>query len=250
MKIQPKFKKAIDTVRTLQHQDRYLGAFVFGSVARHEATDKSDLDVKIVIDHDSCGNINHPFLDGIKLDVSFGSFKQLEDMMDRQASKNERVPMIAESIILFDKTGKLKELKKRYQQVRPKKYTKADHQIIKFMAFHANDKIEKNLEKNEALALLGMHLNLNDIIKMHYQIRGRWYLGAKRIFEDLNEWDRPLSKLLRTYVLEKDTNKKFKIWTKMVDYVLEPVGGRQDVRENNCTCANCKRDLMALTNFQ
>lgn len=236
----------MEAIKALQHQDRYLGAFIFGSVARGEATDRSDLDVKVVIDKDGCENINHPFIDGVKLDVTFVSFPQLIDSMDRQAKKNERVPMIAESVILFDKTGKLKELKKKYQRVKPKKYTKADHQIIKFMAFHANDKIEKNLEKNEALAQLGMHLGLNDLIKMHYQIHGHWYLGAKRIFEDLDEWDRPLSRLLRAYVLEKDTNKKFKIWTKMIDQILKPVGGRQDVKENNCKCADCKKDLATL----
>jgi hypothetical protein len=47
-------------------------------------------------------------------------------------------------------------------------------------------------------------------------------------------------------VLEKDVTKKFVIWTKMVDYILKPIGGRQDVKENNCDCADCKRDLAAL----
>lgn len=244
--IAEKFNKAIKKVKALENHERYLGAFIFGSVARGEQTDKSDLDVKVLIDKDSCENINHPFINDIKLDITFMSLEQMEDSMNRQVKKNERVPMIAESIILFDKTGKLKELKKKYQKIKPKKYTKADHQMVKFMTFHANDKIEKNLESDRALALLGMHLNLNDLIKTHYHLKGRWWIGAKRLFQDLNSWDKSLAKLLKAYVLEKDDKKKFKIWSKMIDHVLEPIGGRQNVEDNNCGCAECKKDLANL----
>jgi predicted nucleotidyltransferase len=244
--IPDRYKNAINKIKKLAEQDRYLGAFIFGSVVRGEATDQSDLDVKVIIDKDTCENINHPFIDDIKLDITFFSFKQLEARMDHQVVKHERIPMIAESLILFDKTGKLKELKKRYKKAKPKRYKKDEYQLVKFIAHHANEKIEKSLEKDPAMALLGMHLNLNDIIKIHYQIRGRWLVGNKRIFLDLNSWDKPFLKLLKAYILEKDNLKKFKLWSKMIDHILKPIGGRQDVRENNCNCAGCRIDLKNL----
>jgi hypothetical protein len=223
-----------------------LGAFVFGSVARGEAMDRSDLDVKVIVNTDGCQSINHPFIDGIKLDISFISFEQLVDSTARQAKKHERIPMIAEAIIIFDKTGKLKALQKQYQKIKPKKYGHGDHQNIKFMAFHANEKIEKNLTRDPALAMLAMHLGLNDLIKMHYQIHGYWYLGAKRILADLYTWDKLFSGLLRSYVREANIQKKFQLWSKMLDYVLKPISGRQDIKDNNCSCTDCKKDLAAL----
>ncbi len=241
-----KFQKAIQQVKKLKNHDRYLGAFIFGSTVRGEAKEGSDLDVKVIIDKDSCKNINHPFINDIKLDISFYSFRQLEEVMDRQATRNVRVPMIAESIILFDKTGTLKKLKKKYQKIKPKKYTKDDHQLVKFLAFHATNKIEKNLVKDSTLALLGMHLNLNDLIQSHYHLKGRWWLGAKRLMGDLKTWDKKLAVLLERYVAESDIQKKFKLWLAMTDYILKPIGGRQNIEENNCDCKECRIDLYNL----
>ena len=74
-----KFQKALIILTKLKRYDRYVGAFVFGSVARGEATDMSDLDVKVIVRKDNtCHHINHPFLEGIKLDITFLSFQQLE----------------------------------------------------------------------------------------------------------------------------------------------------------------------------
>ena len=42
---------------------------------------------------------------------------------------------------------------------------------------------------------------------------------------------------------EKDDIKKYKLWSLLVDYILLPLGGLQDVKENNCNCVECKKDL-------
>ena len=67
-----RFRPAYASIEALQAQPRYLGAFIFGSLARGEATDASDFDVKVITDADStCTNINHPFVGGVKLDITF-----------------------------------------------------------------------------------------------------------------------------------------------------------------------------------
>src|SRR4051812_39467367 len=67
-----RFLPAISKVKDLQKHDQYRGAFIFGSVARGDTTEDSDLDVKVLIDRDAlCPNLSHPILNGIKLDLAF-----------------------------------------------------------------------------------------------------------------------------------------------------------------------------------
>jgi predicted nucleotidyltransferase len=106
------YKKAINKIKALKENDRYLGAYVFGSVARGEITQESDLDVKVVVGEDNlCKNINHPFIDGIKLDISFLSLEQLKESTEQEIKKGDRIPMVAEPLVVFDKTGELKKLR-------------------------------------------------------------------------------------------------------------------------------------------
>lgn len=72
MRVPNRFVPAVRAVETLAAEDRYLAALVFGSVAEGTATHASDLDVRVVVDQDNpCTNINHPRIDGVKLDITF-----------------------------------------------------------------------------------------------------------------------------------------------------------------------------------
>jgi len=87
--------------------------------------------------------------------------------------KGERMPMLAESIIVFDKTGKLTELKDKFKKVKPRKETQADFQQIHFMLYHSDNKAKTNLESDNATALLASSININDILKYYYHINGK-----------------------------------------------------------------------------
>ena len=92
--ISEKFNKAIQKIKDLEKSDDYIGAFIFGSVARDDASDDSDLDIKIIIKGDNlCQNISHPFINGVKLDLTFISQGQLAQMA-KQEQKEGRIPMI------------------------------------------------------------------------------------------------------------------------------------------------------------
>jgi predicted nucleotidyltransferase len=53
-----RFHAAYQAIQRLESYDRYRGAFIFGSLARQEATAHSDCDVQIIIDEDNpCTNV-------------------------------------------------------------------------------------------------------------------------------------------------------------------------------------------------
>jgi hypothetical protein len=145
----------------------YIGAFIFGSVVRGEHDKDSDFDVIVAVDkYNDCKEINHPIIKGLKLDISFRSLKQIKEMDDAVVKKGERLPMLAESIIVFDKTGKLTKLKNKFKNVKPKKASQKDFQQIHFMLYHSDNKARRNLEGDKATALLALSTNINDILSI------------------------------------------------------------------------------------
>lgn len=242
-----RFRAAVQAIEGLQAYERYLGAFIFGSLARLEATDKSDCDVQVIVDEDNaCTNINHPVIEGVKLDLTFLSLAQLKARTQQEMERHERLPMIAESVIVFDKTDQLLPLQEQAKQAQPIKTRDEELQFLQFMFFHGNDKVERNLEADPITALLVMHVGLNDFLHYHYQINQRWWVSSKRLLADLRSWDLPLALLLEQFVTTSDVQRKFACWSAIIDHILEPVGGRQPIAENNCDCAVCQRDLSTL----
>lgn len=243
-KIDPRFYKVYFQVLNLKKDGRYLGAFIFGSVARGDATAESDFDVKVIVDVDnSCNKINHPHIDGVKIDLTFQSFKQLQDFTNNEIKKRERVPMIAESIIVFDKTGDLANLKRLAKKTKPKKAQRKDYQLIQFLVYHVLNKAERNLIKDPHTALLVMSIDLNELLKMYYWIKGRWWVSTKRRLRDLRNFDPALTHLVENLLDSSNATDKFNYLLKVSDYILDLIGGRQPITENNCRCKVCKADL-------
>ena len=48
---------------------------------------------------------------------------------------------------------------------------------------------------------------------------------------------------LQQFVTTVDVHAKFGYWSAIIDFILQPLGGRQPISENNCDCAVCQHDL-------
>jgi predicted nucleotidyltransferase len=239
-----RFHLAYQHIERLAQHERYQAALIFGSLARGEVTDQSDMDVKVVTDGDNpCANVNHPVIGGVKLDLSFSSISQFRESLDREIARRERIPTLAESLIVFDKTGELTELCELAKAVQPRKLMPDEYQFLQFMFYHGNSKAERNLRNDPVTALLVMHVGLNDFLQYHYRIQGRWWVSSKRLLADLRGWDPALAQLIERFVTSCDVQSKFQAWSEIIDYILEPLGGRQPIAENNCHCPVCRVDL-------
>lgn len=243
----PRFQAGIDRIISLAEYQRYQAAFIFGSVAEGSSTDKSDLDVKVIVDTDSpCENINHPTFDDYKLDITFRSFKQIKKFTKDEINKGEREPNLVQGVILFDKTGELTKLQNKVRNTKPKRYTEKDFQFVQFMLYHANNKVERVLKDDPASSLYSMHANIGEVLKIHFKLSGKWWVSSKNIIRSLNQWDKELAQLVREFVSTTDVEKKYSYWSTIIDHVVKPMGGRQPIAENNCDCNVCQRDLALL----
>ncbi len=248
--IPPRFHEAVARIHALQRQDRYLAAFIFGSVARRETTAASDLDVCVITKEDNDPiSILHLRIGGVKLDLSFYSMDQMSQQNKKALKKIPRVrPMLAESIVVFDKTGQLDVLRQEALRVMPAKHDEEELPHLRFLIYHMDDKVRRNVIQDPASAQLAIHMCLAELIDFHYGLQGHWRVSSKRILADLDAWDPSGAHLLRMLVIEPDLLGKFRLWSRFIDHVLEPFGGRGDISENPHVSA-CSvqglRDLMA-----
>lgn len=241
------YRKAIQKLKLLENSQSYEAAFIFGSTARKQITKHSDLDVVIITSSkETCTQVNHPFIEGIKLDLSFINFTQLEQRNQEEIESAKRIPILAESTILFDKTGKLKKLRRTAKKSKPKVLGKKEHQWIQFMVYHATNKAKRYLESDPTSSLYSLHSNIGEILKFHYQINQRWWISDKRLVNDLREWDPKLARLLKSFITTSTPQTKFSFWEKICKHVLKPLGGLQEIAEINCNCTICQKHLKQL----
>jgi len=246
--VAPRFRRGYEAVASLERYPRYLGAVIFGSVAEGTTDHNSDLDVRVAVDEDNpCQNINHPMIDDYKLDLTFASLAQMRRQIEEEMeSAWNRSPNLATALIVFDKTGELRKLKEYACQAQPRSYRAEDHQFVQFALYHADNKVSRCLEDDPLSSLYSMHANIGEVLKIHYRLSGRWWVSSKRVLGDLERWDIPLAKLLRKFVSTADAREKHALWTRIIDHVLLPLGGRKPISENNCDCENCRTDLQNL----
>ncbi len=246
-KLSEPFLTAYKKIEELQKHDRYQAAYVFGSLVRGEQDKNSDLDVMVIVDSkNDCKEINHPIINGLKLDLTFRSLDQIRKINEDIVQKGERIPMITESIIVFDKTGGLTKLKREFKNIKRKKAGKKDFQQIQFMLYHADNKSKRNLDADKATALLAMGINISEILKFHYHINGKWWLSNKRLLPDLRNWDPKMAKLIEKFVATTEVKIKYKHWSQILEHVAKPLDGRKEISEINCNCEVCREDLKLL----
>jgi len=66
---------------------------------------------------------------------------------------------------------------------------------------------------------------------------------------DLGTWDESLIHLIERFVSACKIEAKYHFWSAIIDHILQPLGGRQPIVENNCDCAVCREDLSVLLNM-
>jgi predicted nucleotidyltransferase len=240
-----RFRPAVRALEALARDERYRAAFVFGSLARGEGDAASDVDANVVTAEPAeCRRINHPRIGGVKLDLSFKSLGQLREETDEQIGQNQRVPIVAESVVLFDKDGGLTALREEARRVERRPVDPGEHDFLQFLIHHADDKAHRAGDR--AAALLAMGEGLNDLLEHHYHLHRRWWVSSKRRLADLRAWDPPMARLVEAFVATAEVAPKLRLWERIVARVVEPLGGRRPIDETSCRCATCAAGLAAL----
>ena len=242
-----KYKSTVEKIVQLEQYDRYQGAFIFGSVANGQIHLESDIDIVVVVnDEDSCHEVSHPKLNGIRTDVSFDTLQKITQDLEDTIKQGLRKPWAYDAIILFDKYGHLQQLKCKALQIsQPSNRPHSD--LVQAETYYRYTKPARHLSSSPETANLIMHMQLSELLKLHYKLNSKWWVSDKRVLGDLAEWDPTLNSLLREFLTTNLIEQKYQKWMQIIDHILIPVGGR-DYRkfEESCSCERCKADVARL----
>ncbi|MEZ4726111.1 MAG: nucleotidyltransferase domain-containing protein [Caldilineaceae bacterium] len=252
--LKAQFDAVVQRLTTLQQHDRYEGCFVFGSYVTGEIHAQSDLDVVVLVaDAASCPEVSHPRLQGIAVDISFNSFESIERYIHKTLSANlRRKPWLYDSQILFDKQGRLHELADWVRQnAKPTLHTADEDEELQLTCYYALTKAQKFVETEPEVALLVMQTDLNDLLRRHYKLQGRWWVSNKKLLRDLQCWDPIMHEHVRSFLTTATIAEKFTAWSHMIDHLLVPIGGRNFAKyEGVCSCERCKSDVEYIMELQ
>lgn len=239
--------RVIVRLRSLQEREEIMALLLFGSAARGDLGEHSDIDAIFIV-RDGLGSrhLLHRYIEGIKVDVSFNTFEQFEELTREQIAAGERVPMICESRVLFDKDGRLERYKASLVGITPRSLSENERKFQVFIVVHLDTKVSRFMEDDDLVqAEVVMHYALSDLMKRHYRLQRKWRVSDKRLLGDLKNWDGLMADLVREFVSEKETRGKFEIWKRMVARVLGEVN-ISGVESTNCACDLCVSNLRKL----
>lgn len=240
-------EKVIERLVSIRDRDEIRSLLLFGSAARGEMQEHSDIDaIFIVVDGHGTRHLQHTYIKGIKLDVSFNTFEQFVALTEEQIASGDRIPMICESKILFDKDGALLKFKKSLSDIVPGDLNPDERKFQLFMVSHLNTKMRRFVEDGDLVqAELVMHYALSDLLKRHYRLHKKWRVSDKRLLSDLREWDLVMAELVGSFVSEHDTLKKFEIWKQMVRKVSAGID-MANTASVSCDCETCRSNMAML----
>ncbi len=245
-----RYARVTRAIARLAQYPRYESAFVFGSSATGQVHAGSDIDVMVVLAEDTehCANINHPWLDGIPLDISFNTWADVEQkhaaLLQQQP---RRRPWICTARILFDKTGRLRQFQQQMQTARPSLRPLSERASILFDLHERYTQPGKYLASAPETANLIMHMELGAVLRLHYSLHGRWWVSNKHIPANLQEWDAPGAQLLNAFLQAGPVAEKVADWQALIEHVLAPLGGKDfGPLEQDCPCPTCQADLARL----
>ncbi len=244
-----RLRPAYQALQRLERHERYLAAFIFGPVARGVAIEQSNTDVFVIVNENRAKHhLNHPMIVGVQLNLAFLTLEQFEERIRKEIDQHQRMcPVtIAESIIIFDKTKKLHHMQEEAQQLQPRIVSARYQQALQSMLFQCHKKAEHFLEEDPSTALLVMHMDLINMLLVHYKQQQKWWVDPQHVLADLSTWDLKLAQLVRDFLATGEVYAKFQVWSEIIDYILQPLGGHHPLPPQNCPCNRCRKDIALL----
>jgi hypothetical protein len=244
-----RFRPAYQAIQRLEGDERYQAAFIVGSVARGGASELCNLEVVVIVDEKRfCRSMSHPSVGGVQLDLAFVSQEWFEEKTKKEIDSKVRMrPLtIAESIIIFDKRGVVRHMQEEAQQLQPDELSQWQVQAAQSLLLRLNATPACYLEDDPLTALVSMHVNLISLLLAHYRLHQRWWVGPHRQLADLATWDVEMARLVGDFVATSEVHAKAQCWSTLIDYVLQPLGGREPLPAWICPCSSCQKDIALL----
>ncbi len=212
----------------LNNKTEIIAVLLFGSLAKKNYTETSDIDLQVLIEDGEIGKM-HFEIDNIGVDISLDNFYHIFNQSiihHRQAY----VKILGPSIIILDKTNGLTD--KGLNFVRQLYASRANvHSSINDLILLKNG-MENRLKEIEALMetdnYAAEYILAVTFDRLMYQFdiyNGYWLAVKRRFLEELKTKNEFFYELACSFLSATELYKKKEILEKMIKFFLEPLGG-------------------------
>jgi predicted nucleotidyltransferase len=207
-----------------------IGIFVHGSYAQGRMHADSDLDVMCVTDADWFSK-EIRIVDGMEVEIQrMPEVKIVSDLRGRYPTNhNYYMNILTSSRILFDKTGRLKEIVEeahRIKQAGPPPANEVEILMGRSFFRHRMAEVKRHLARPEtrALSRVMMDLMFNHAVFALCKSHRMWSTKLDRMLIDYERDAPEFHRLCMNYLAAEDLQERFEWLERMVDMVMEPNG--------------------------
>ena len=160
-------------LKEYKEKDYVIGAILCGSYATGNNTDRSDIDVHIITKDIGFKQRGNVIIDGIMIEYFINPLSQSYKYLENDFKQRRRLAdanMYGNGIILFDKTGELRQLKEdslKYYEMEFDAPEESTMMINNYACWDLMDEIKDKIDNNENYDL-NYYMLLKELINNYY----------------------------------------------------------------------------------
>lgn len=223
-------KKICDEIINQYRPDKnVLGIALFGSAARGNLDQYSDIDIYIILKEKASYSRSSFISNGIMVDAIFDTIDEVSLYLDEEYEniKRNTSHMLAHAKILYQIDNKFEPIIEKAKQNMESR-TKYSNDEILMHKYSIDDfwgDVQRNYRDRDAMAFeINSNLLINNIIELFLKINGCFLPQPNEMTKFINEKDKFLGDYLAEYY-NKNQKDKMENIPKIIDYIYSITGG-------------------------
>jgi len=213
-------KKVIaDFLVELEASDDVLGYMIFGSYARGDQREGSDIDILVLVKKGAWRDVE--IRDGQVFEMVYASLDDAKSFYEK--NPNDAVQQWTDGDIVYDPDGRMSELKDFVDLIKKHKKPKLAEKEIKHFQFDREDKvraIEYFKEKDFSAANLQLDRLGQEMLEIYFDLHQLWTPAPKQRLEYLRDVDSDMAKLFDEFFTVQDFEKRLEVIKVIVERVF------------------------------
>jgi predicted nucleotidyltransferase len=228
------YRKFQEVFEQLKEEEHLAAILLVGKTAKAKegAFDHlNDIDLLVVFDNNREFQRQVENIDVVPFDISYIS---IFDLITQVEERSEIwVNMIMGAKVYFSKNELIFGIIDRVKDIYLNGTGNLPEEEIKFIRFNLSNKLNDvmNRQSDVIVSSYLMQRLFDMTMTDYYAIKAIWQPSAKNLFDHLKVIDETLCNLSKEFIYECTAKGKLLVLEKIIDYVLEPIGGRLNTWE-------------------
>lgn len=219
----------LSIVNRIKEEDNIAAILLIGKTAKvpEDNFDQlNDVDLLVVYENNRDFERQVEMINGVPFDISYISIFDLITQVEGRSII--WINMIMGAKIYFAKNELIFGIIDRVKDIYLSGTGKLSEEDVEFIRFKLSQQLVdiENRTKDVILASFLMHQLFNQSLENYYALNAMWLPNPKNMIENLEVIDENLSKMVKDFIFECTSKRQHAILIDIVDYVLEPFGGR------------------------